>query len=194
MEQIKKLFQKFKLETIISSILLIALGVLFMVFPSDSTDALCTVGGIILICISSVIIIASIAYGFLLGGHLLISGVSFMLLGIFCLVYPDVIKNILPIIFGVYIVIDGSISLVDSLYCASARISGWVVLLLISIVTIALGGFVMFSTTLDTITMVAGICLIVDGVCDLVKTLVFSRKVRTAKKKFLEGYNYIDLD
>ena len=117
-----------------------------------------------------------------------------MLLGIFCLVYPDVIKNILPIIFGVYIVIDGSISLVDSIYCASARISGWVVLLLISIVTIALGGFVMFSTTLDTITMVAGICLIVDGVCDLVKTLVFSRKVRTAKKKFLEGYNYIDLD
>lgn len=189
----KKVFQKFKLETIISSILLIILGILFIVFPSDSQDALCTVGGIMLICISSVIIVASIAYGFFLGGHLLISGISFMLLGIFCLTYPEIIKDILPILFGTYIVIDGSVSLIDSIYCARAHISGWVVLLLIAIATIVLGGAVMFLTTLDTIIMVAGVCLIVDGVCDIIKTIVFSHKIREAKKKLLEGYDFIDL-
>ena len=170
MNKVKKFFTKLKWENIIAAILAIVVGVLFIILPKDSADVLCLIAGILLICAG-----------------------AFTLVGTFCLTNPENIMEVLTVLFGLYIVIDGTTSIVDSVYCAKAKIKGWGLLLVLAILSIGLGTVVMFST-FDTIMIFAGCSLIIDGVCDIIETIVFSHKIKEAKKKLLEGSKIIDIE
>lgn len=193
MNKVKKFFTKLKWENIIAAILAIVVGVLFIILPKDSADVLCLIAGILLIFAGSFTLVAYIFSGFFLGAHLLIVGIMLILLGTFCLANPENIMEVLTVLFGLYIVIDGTTSIVDSVYCAKAKIKGWGLLLVLAILSIGLGTVVMFST-FDTIMIFAGCSLIIDGVCDIVETIVFSHKIKEAKKKLLEGSKIIDIE
>ena len=193
MNKVKKFFTKLKWENIIAAILAIVVGVLFIILPKDSADVLCLIAGILLIFAGSFTLVAYIFSGFFLGAHLLIVGIMLILLGIFCLANPENIMEVLTVLFGLYIVIDGTTSIVDSVYCAKAKIKGWGLLLVLAILSIGLGTAVMFST-FDTIMIFAGCSLIIDGVCDIIETIVFSHKIKEAKKKLLEGSKIIDIE
>ena len=186
-------FTKLKWENIIAAILAIVVGVLFIILPKDSADVLCLIAGILLIFAGSFTLVAYIFSGFFLGAHLLIVGIMLILLGTFCLANPENIMEVLTVLFGLYIVIDGTTSIVDSVYCAKAKIKGWGLLLVLAILSIGLGTAVMFST-FDTIMIFAGCSLIIDGVCDIIETIVFSHKIKEAKKKLLEGSKIIDIE
>ena len=193
MNKVKKFFTKLKWENIIAAILAIVVGVLFIILPKDSADVLCLIAGTLLICAGAFTLVAYIFSGFFLGAHLLIVGIMLILLGTFCLTNPENIMKVLTVLFGLYIVIDGATSIVDSVYCAKAKIKGWGLLLVLAILSIGLGTAVMFST-FDTIMIFAGCSLIIDGVCDIVETIVFSHKIKEAKKKLLEGSKIIDIE
>lgn len=193
MNKVKKFFTKLKWENIIAAILAIVVGVLFIILPKDSVDVLCLIAGILLIFAGSFTLVAYIFSGFFLGAHLLIVGIMLILLGTFCLANPENIMEVLTVLFGLYIVIDGTTSIVDSVYCAKAKIKGWGLLLVLAILSIGLGTVVMFST-FDTIMIFAGCSLIIDGVCDIIETIVFSHKIKEAKKKLLEGSKIIDIE
>lgn len=193
MNKVKKFFTKLKWENIIAAILAIVVGVLFIILPKDSADVLCLIAGILLICSGAFTLVAYIFSGFFLGTHLLIVGIMLILLGTFCLTNPENIMKVLTVLFGLYIVIDGATSIVDSVYCAKAKIKGWGLLLVLAILSIGLGTAVMFST-FDTIMIFAGCSLIIDGVCDIIETIVFSHKIKEAKKKLLEGSKIIDIE
>ena len=187
MSQIKKAITKMKWSGILIAVLAIAIGVLFLVLPKESADVLCTVSGIALLCAGVVAVVTFILYGFAFSAHSLIIGIALLLSGAFCLINPSMVKELLTVIFGLFIVIDGSTSLVDSIDCARAHIKGWGFMLLLSILTVALGILVMFDT-FDTVMMFAGISLIIDGICDIIFTCVFSRRIREAKKRIHELY------
>ena len=181
MNKVKKFFTKLKWENIIAAILAIVVGVLFIILPKDSADVLCLIAGILLICAGAFTLVAYIFSGFFLGAHLLIVGIMLILLGTFCLTNPENIMKVLTVL------------IVDSVYCAKAKIKGWGLLLVLAILSIGLGTAVMFST-FDTIMIFAGCSLIIDGVCDIVETIVFSHKIKEAKKKLLEGSKIIDIE
>ena len=193
MNKVKKFFTKLKWENIIAAILAIVVGVLFIILPKDSADVLCLIAGILLIFAGSFTLVAYIFSGFFLGAHLLIVGIMLILLGTFCLTNPENIMKVLTVLFGLYIVIDGATSIVDSVYCAKAKIKCCGLLLVLAILSIGLGTAVMFST-FDTIMIFAGCSLIIDGVCDIIETIVFSHKIKEAKKKLLEGSKIIDIE
>ena len=193
MNKVKKFFTKLKWENIIAAILAIVVGVLFIILPKDSADVLCLIAGILLIFAGAFTLVAYIFSGFFLGANLLIVGIMLILLGTFCLTNPENIMKVLTVLFGLYIVIDGATSIVDSVYCAKAKIKGWGLLLVLAILSIGLGTAVMFST-FDTIMIFAGCSLIIDGVCDIIETIVFSHKIKEAKKKLLEGSKIIDIE
>ena len=73
-------------------------------------------------------------------------------------------------------------TLQDGVDCARARLAGWWVPALLGAVTIVLGCVVLFGK-FDSIMLLAGISLIVDGVFDLIATLAFSKRVREARQK-----------
>lgn len=181
MNELKKAFRKCKWDSILAASLAIIVGILFIVLPSASANVLCAVAGILLIAVGVFSVVAFISGGLLFGGSALIFGLAFLLSGLFFLIHPEMIKGILTVLFGIFIVADGASTMVDSIYCAKARVQGWFWLLLLSAISIVLGCVVTFGT-FDTVMLFAGISLIVDGIGDLIITLFFSHKIKEAKK------------
>ncbi len=192
MEQIiKKHVKWMKWDRIITAVLAIALGLLFVLLPEGSANTLCTLSGVLLVAAGVTAIAAFIAYGYFFSGYSLVAGILLILAGIFCFVSPGTVQGLLTVILGVFILLSGSASLVDAIACARAKAQGWLVMLLLSLLVIVLGAVVMLGT-FDTIMIFAGCSLMVDGVCSLVLTLVFSRRIREARRQLHDLWDMLD--
>mgnify|MGYP002711204125 CR=1 FL=1 len=182
MEALKSFMKRVKWDSIIISILTIAVGILCVAMPDRAGDVLCIVFGASLIAMSVTLFARFFGSKGFFGEHLLILAMIMLVLGIFCLIYPVSIQNILTVLFGLFIVIDSASSLNNSVYCAKARVKGWSVLFILSLLRIGLGVAVMFSN-FDTVMIFAGCSLIFDGLTRFILTLVYSRKIKKAKKQ-----------
>ena len=160
--------------------LAIIIGILFIALPETSANVLCTISGIMLAAVGAVSLVAAFS-GPGTDKHSLILGIALMLAGVFCIVRPASVMSILAAIFGIFIVIDGTITLIDAIDCAKAKIEGWFVIMLISLVSIALGAVVMFVGS-NTLMYIAGIGLIVEGVLVIVTLCLFGARIREAKR------------
>lgn len=182
MDAVKNFFKKVKWDSIIISILTLVIGILCVAMPDRAGDVLCIVFGSFLIGMSIGLFVRYFTVDRLFGEHLIISAIAMFILGIFCLVYPNSLQGILTVLFGLFIVMDSVSSLTDSIYCAKVKIRGWSVLFVLSILTACLGISVMFSN-FDTVMIFAGCSLIIEGVKRFVLTLVYSHKIKQAKKQ-----------
>lgn len=193
MEQVKKYFKRIKWDSLIISILTIAVGVLCVALPQGSANVLCIIFGCALIIMGCILLIRYFVYQRFMGGHLLIFAIVMIISAIFCFVYPAIVQSTLTILFGLFIVIESISSLADSIYCARANISGWWMLFILSIATTFLGIGVMFAN-FSTVIIFAGVALIVEGIVNIISTIVFSKKIKQAKKKLKEVENNIVID
>ena len=181
-EELKNVFKKVKWDSIISSILIMVIGIICACMPNESGDVLCVIFGAILLVMGILSLIDYLIIDHLLiGGYQLIIAITMTIGGIFCLCYPNMIKGILTVLFGLYIIIDSANAINDSIECARIKMKGWPVLLILAIVTLLLGIAVMFSN-FDTVMIFAGISLIVEGARRLFITLKYSRKIKEAKR------------
>ena len=177
MESIRGYFKALKWRSLIVAFSAILLGLLFILTPQASADVICYVAGILLLASGIAAVISYLASGRLFGSYALVSGIVLLVCGVFCLLRPEIIQGLLT-----FLVIDGMMTLQDGVDCARARLAGWWVPALLGAVTIALGCVVLFGK-FDSIMLLAGISLIADGVFDLIVTLAFSKRIRTAREK-----------
>ena len=172
MGSIRSYFKCLKWRSLIIAFSAILIGLLFILTPQTSADVICYVAGILLLASGIAAVVSYLASGRLFGSYALVSGIVLLVCGVFCLLRPEVIQGLLTVIFGVFLVIDGMVTLQD----------GWWVLAALAVITIALGCVILFGK-FDSIMLLAGISLIVDGVFDLIATLAFSKRVREARQK-----------
>ena len=177
MESIRGYFKALKWRSLIVAFSAILLGLLFILTPQASADVICYVAGILLLASGIAAVISYLASGRLFGSYALVSGIVLLVCGVFCLLRPEIIQGLLTVLFGVFLVIDGMMTLQDGVDCARARLAGWWVPALLGAVTIALGCVVLFGK-FDSIMLLAA-----DGVFDLIVTLAFSKRIRTAREK-----------
>lgn len=182
MESIRGYFKALKWRSLIVAFSAILLGLLFILTPQTSADVICYVAGILLLASGIAAVISYLASGRLFGSYALVSGIVLLVCGVFCLLRPEIIQGLLTVLFGVFLVIDGMMTLQDGVDCARTRLAGWWVPALLGAVTIVLGCVVLFGK-FDSIMLLAGISLIADGVFDLIVTFAFSKRVRTAREK-----------
>lgn len=182
MNYIKKLFKKMKWETLITALMSIIVGILFLVEPENSSNVLCTVVGVAFVVLGAAMLVRYFASGLLFGSIHLIFSIILLAIGIFSLSKPDTFKIIITFIFGLFLIIDGLLKIQDGMDCYRANVKGWWVLFIVSVLSIVLGSLVMFGS-FDSIMIFAGVSLIVDGVLDIITTLVFSSHVRKVEKR-----------
>lgn len=156
--------------------------------PTRAGDVLCIVFGAMLLTMSVALFVRFFTVDRFFGANLLIAAAVMLILGIFCLVYTSTLQSILTVLFGIFIFVDSMTSLTDSILCAKAKIKGWWVLFVLSILTACLGVCVIFSN-FDTVMIFAGCSLIIEGLRRLVTTLVFSHKIKQAKKQLSQTQN-----
>ena len=170
MNEIKKVFKKLKWEKLVTAIIAIVLGIVFVANPGGSGDFVCKMA-------------KYFASAMLFPENLLLSAVA-LLLGIFFLARTGVVMTLIGLFFGLFLVADGVGKIHDGIDCAKAKMPGWWVLFALAALSIVLGILVMFG---DSIMTLLGISLIVDGVCDIVTTAWLGAGVRKVRKEINEA-------
>lgn len=179
MSEIKKFFTKLKWEKLVTAIVAIVLGIVFVADPNGSGDAVCKVAGVAMIVLAAAMLIRYFSSAQLFPENLIFSAVL-LLLGIFFIAKSGVVMTVLGLFFGIFLVIDGASKVRDGIDAAKAKIQGWWIWFLLALLTIVLGVLVMFGESVMTL---LGVSLIVDGVSDIVTTLWLSAGVRKVKKE-----------
>ncbi len=179
MSEIKKFFTKLKWEKLVTAIVAIVLGIVFVADPNGSGDAVCKVAGVAMLVLAAAMLIRYFTSAQLFPENLIFSAVL-LLLGIFFIAKSGVVMTVLGLFFGIFLVIDGASKVRDGIDAAKAKMQGWWIWFILALLTIVLGILVMFGESVMTL---LGVSLIVDGVSDIVTTLWLSAGVRKVKKE-----------
>ena len=153
------------------SVLFIVLGVLLLVMPQTSLLWICyAFGAVVLITgIFCLIQYARVRGSGLAAPFLLVAGVITAGLGLFALAKPEVVASFLPVVFGLFILMDGCSRIGTAIDLARHRGEKWWLLLLLSLLSIALGILLLadpFGAAVSVV-MLCGVLLIVEGVINL---------------------------
>ena len=165
------------------SIAYIVIGMMLLIMPQTSLLWICYAFGAVVLITGIVCLIqyARIRGTGFTAPFMLVGGVITAGLGIFTLAKPQVVASFLPIVFGIFIVVDGLSRIGSAIDLAKRKGQKWWVLLLLSIVSVALGILLVlhpFGAAISVV-MVCGILLIVEGAMNLGCILYAAMELRT---------------
>lgn len=165
------------------SIAYIVIGMLLLIMPQTSLLWICYAFGAVVLITGIVCLIqyartrgAGFTAPFMLVGGVITAG-----LGIFTLAKPQVVASFLPVVFGIFIVVDGFSRIGTAVDLAKRKGQKWWVLLLLSIVSVGLGLLLVlhpFDAAVSVV-MLCGILLIVEGALNLGCVLYAAMELRT---------------
>ena len=172
-----------KSGTMLMSIAYIIIGMLLLVMPETSLLWICNAFGVVVLVTGIVCLIqyARIRGTGFTAPFMLVGGVITAGLGIFTLAKPQVVASFLPVVFGIFIVVDGVSRIGTAIDLAKRKGQKWWVLLLLSVVSVGLGALLLlhpFDAAVSVV-MLCGILLIVEGALNLGCVLYAAMELRT---------------
>jgi uncharacterized membrane protein HdeD (DUF308 family) len=171
-----------KKSFVAASLAYVVLGLVLLLFPDLTTSLICTAVGLLLLAYgvsAGLSFFAGSGGGYrsqldmVLGGFAAILGVLFLL-------KPHTLLSVLPIIFGLYILIDGFLNLKRGLDMRSYGYAGWTTTLVLSVVSVVLGAVILwnpFSTHLLLVRII-GASFLYEGTADLWATHTLDKLIR----------------
>ncbi len=179
-------FTRAKISYIVMSAIMIALGVVIFFFPGASADVLCYLIGALVLAFGIVKIYNYFTRGFarLIFPFDLGFGILLAVLGILILIHPNDVKDVLPVLVGIFWIIDGAMQLQNYAEACALRLSGRFWLLIFSILTCACGVLLIIDPfAMDTLVYVIGATLIIDGLQNLFTAIYFAHFKRELKAR-----------
>ena len=172
-----------KTGTMLLSIAYIIIGLLLLVMPQTSLLWICYAFGAVVLVTGIVCLIqyARIRGTGFTAPFMLVGGVITAGLGVFTLAKPQVVASFLPVVFGIFILVDGFSRIGTAVDLAKRKGQKWWMLLLLSIVSIGLGVLLVlhpFDAAVSVV-MLCGILLIVEGALNLGCVLYAAMELRT---------------
>lgn len=177
-----KLLKKLKTNVVISAALCILLGIVLVAWPNLTIQIVCIAVGAVLLIGGGVRLAAyfTVKDGSVYAQMNLIMGIVLAVVGIWILLQPDKVLEIIPIIVGIVIALHGINNLRQAITLCQEKYDKWWVALILSVLTVGFGVLLICRPfeALDTAVMMIGIFLIYDGISDI---WIVSRVYRTAK-------------
>ena len=177
----KSLLKDIKWSLILASLLFLFLGVALLVWPHTSNLILCYIVAGVLTAYGLFNIAAYFGKerGSVIG---LVIGVICAGFGLYALVQPTRVSDIIFIILGVAILVDGAISLRRDLELRAAGFGRWGVPFALDVLTLILGCIVVFNPSLfaEVLIQIIGMILIYESVSDLWSIHRLARLTRAA--------------
>ena len=186
-----------KIWLVISGVLLVALGIMCIANPEATLFATAWLIG----CFTLLSGISRLVFTFRTerfmpnSGTRVLTGVFDVLFGIFMLCNNVFVAVSLPLIFAIWLIVEGIILAVQSFDYKKADFQGWWGLLLMGIAVIVLGFFAMknLEVTGMTMSIMFGCAVTLLGIAYIVAFFginKFQRKVKQAKEAFRESIDY----
>ena len=159
------------------------MGLMLLIMPETSLLWICYAFGVVVLITGIVCLIqyARIRGTGFTAPFMLVGGVITAGLGLFTLAKPQVVASFLPVVFGIFIVVDGCSRIGSAIDLAKRKGEKWWMLLLFSIVSIALGALLIWHPfgAAVSVVMLCGILLIVEGALNLGCILYAAMELRT---------------
>ncbi|MDO4563227.1 MAG: DUF308 domain-containing protein [Clostridia bacterium] len=157
-----------KLTLILLSIVNILLGILFIAFPGTLLLTLCYICGAALAVLGIVKIVCYFkrdSFGIPMYSSLALGLIDIVLM-LLLFFRPFSVAVLLPIIVGIFLIVDGFVKLETAFTAKRLGAGGWGWLLALALVAVAFGALLIFNPygSLLNVMMIAGAALIFDGV------------------------------
>lgn len=187
----ENLMKKFFRSSLITSIVLIALGFL-LVFQSDAViySISYVIGGILIaIGVLAVIKFIQNTNNAQKSELDIVYGIVSVILGIVVIKNPEAIASIIPIILGISIIISSATKLQYSIELRANGNSLWKTAMIISIISTLCGIVLLFNPfkAISSFTKIVGIFIIIYAVLDMISTFTIKRNVKAFQKTLEEG-------
>ncbi len=189
----KNSFNKSLRANIITSLACLVMGIIMVAVPASVKTALSYVIGVVLL-VYGVFNIISFFISKQKDLYIeLIAGVISSAVGIFSLVSPNIIIDVIFIIIGILIIIDSLLDIKHAFALKSMNVKYWWIYFVLSIIVILLGiGTIIFKSAFqDMIMMVLGILLIYQGISGF--SILFLTN-RFSKKSSCKESDMINID
>lgn len=178
-----KLVNRAKWCYIMISIIFISLGICFIIWPQTSTITFCHVIGSAMLLYSAVKIIGYFAkdsYALAFQFDLAL-GIFTFIFGLILLSHPQNIINLLPVVIGLFIMIDGVFKFQIAFDAKRFGLDRWWLIFLLSIVAIGCGVFLVFKPfeSISALMVIMGITIIIDGIQNLNVAIYTIRVVKS---------------
>lgn len=194
-----------KAISLITSILLVVLGILALCSRDNFADTLGIISGIFLIAVGIVsIIYAVVIKRMILGsGWLITQGVLAIVLGIFLCVIQDASIFLISFILATWLVIRGVSKMWESTTLRRFRVSTWRLTLLVGALYFILGLLLYIFQPIanNVIIILIGTFFIVSGVLNIIELFDESKRekreeniIKTINKSINNDIDHIDID
>ena len=137
---------KIKRSSIMTSIILVAVGIVMILCPPQYVESLVAVLGYGMVIFAGVMILNYItAKKSLINCVKFAGALAILLLGIAVLVFDNIVL-LIGVVFGLVLVADGLITMVNTwMYARRAKLKGWWLLVLLSLLLIAGGVIILIN-------------------------------------------------
>lgn len=164
----KDFLKQIKADFILSSILCILLGVVFIVWKDGVIDVMGSVFAILLIIIG-LVYLCSFFLNLVTNGLSVLMGIIILAVGIWFLIQPAVIVSLIPIVIGVVLLFHGIRALKETVEAKKFGYGSWGVNLALALVSIAFGIVCIFDafSVMEKAIMVVGAILIFNGLSNI---------------------------
>lgn len=178
----REFLKNMKVSFLLASVLYIALGLVLLIWPG----IVCLSFGLLLLIYGIITIISFFVHDSRLGTFRfeLILGIVAAAAGLLFLIKPEFFKSVIPVVLGIYIIIDALLNLKRSMELHSLQYGRWWVILVLSLVSVALGVLILFrpGMTADVLIMVIGGVFVYNGLSDLWSIFKISRITKEYRK------------
>ena len=186
----KETIKNWKVSFLLAAALYLVLGLVLLLWPGTTAAVICYAFGGILVVYGAAAILSfflSRAAAFVFD---LFLGIAALALGIFLLVRPQVIISILPIVLGLFILVDGLLNLLRAFELRRLEYQRWGVSLALSLISLALGLVILFHPYLaaEALVMVIGGVFIYEGVSDIWTIFMVGRLTKELRKGGVGAY------
>lgn len=167
---------KIKRSSIMTSIVLVAVGIVMIMCPARYVDSLVSVLGYGMVVFAAVLMLNFISAKKLLINYIKFAGALVLLLiGISVLVFSNIVL-IIGIVFGLILISDGILTIINtSLYVRRAQRKGWWILILLSVLMIAGGLAILINPWWNETTelfFVIGVMLLFSSLVSIVRLII----------------------
>lgn len=173
---------KFLYSSIIISIIMFIIGLIFIIYPEVSFTTITYTLSILLIINGIYFLIEKESSIFF--SSFLTLGVIELLLGIIMLVNPDIVKTLFPLVAGIIMITKSTLDLRLSILLYRNNINSWLSLLICSIISIICGLIIILNPSIGTIALTTslGILITVYSISNIIDTIIFKKNIKKITK------------
>ncbi len=155
-------------DSLLTGLFMVVLGILMMVFQSESLDWILIIGGVLCIISGALMIYGAMGTKF---APTLVMGAILVVLGIALIVLTNLFEDILMVLLAIGLIVMGIVSLFGTGSGFAVAKGSKVLSIIIGVLLIVIGIYAMLNLddTKDIVMIIIGAILLVSGILELVE-------------------------